>query len=702
MARPLDARQVKVQPKLRMVANGSTEVNALRAEHAAAVKVSPQEARRRPALRTQRSAPVAQRFLTKAEKTTRKLAEPPRATVSAFLRLREDLTEATQIPHTRAGITARKANLATAELSPADAVALRDEPWVAHVELGQPLAAPTPVVATKKPGSPSLAARRFGDGRRHRFGEGVLVGLIDVGGFDFAHPDFLDNRRRTRFVSIWDQGGATRPSPAERRGLDLRADPEFAWLDQGAELRKDDLDRAIASSSTEGLPAQRLEPQSQMEEGSHATHVASIAAGNRGLCRRAFIAGVLISIPADAQDRRSSFYDSSRIAHAVDYLYLLADELAREHGLDDVPVSINVSLGTNGHAHDDSAAISRWIDAGLTRPGRNVCVAAGNAGQERAESEQDFGWVMGRVHSSGRIAARELVHDLEWTVVGNGVSDISENELEIWYGPQDRLAVQVKPPSEDWTDPVEPGQFIENRQLSDDTFLSVYNELYSPANGCNYIAVYLSPLLREPKIVGVQAGLWLVRLIGREIRDGGFHCWIERDDPRRIGRIGHQDAWVFPSFFSERSFVDSSTVSSLACGHRIVSVANLDERGRKINITSSQGPTRDNRQKPDIAAPGTDIVAAKGFAPAGDDWVAMSGTSMASPFVAGVVGLMLAANPKLTGAQLGGIIKRSAKPLPGHDFSWRDDAGSGHIDPARCVEEATAMLELEDVTEPVG
>ncbi|MGH2987726.1 MAG: S8 family serine peptidase, partial [Solirubrobacterales bacterium] len=528
----------------------------------------------------------------------------------------------------------------------------------------------------------SKALRRFGPARRHHYGADVLIGLIDVGGFDFAHPDFLDQDGNSRFVRIWDQGGSNRTSPSKRG---------TSSFDYGSELRAEELNRAIGESGSAGLPAHLLEPQSQMQPGAHATHVASIAAGNRGVCRRAQIAGVLISIPDDDAERRLSFYDSSRIAHAVDYLLELAHELG------DKPISINISLGTNGHAHDDSSAIARWIDAALARPGRSVCVAAGNAGQERPEFEGDTGYIMGRIHTSGDIVARALVSDIEWNVVGNGIADISENELEIWYGPQDRFAIQVKPPNEPWTEAIEPGQFIENRQLRDRTFLSVYNELFHPANGANYISVYLSPMLRQEGVIGVQAGQWLVRLLGREIRDGRYHAWIERDDPRPAGRIGAREAWAFPSFFSERSYVDNSTVSTLACGQRIVSVANLDQAGRRINISSSQGPTRDGRQKPDLTAPGTDIVAASAFTPEAA-WVGMTGTSMASPHVAGVIGLMLAVNPELTAAQVEGILKRTTAPLPGTDFAWRDDSGSGVIDEEEAVEEAAALLTKEDVT----
>lgn len=65
----------------------------------------------------------------------------------------------------------------------------------------------------------------------------------------------------------------------------------------------------------------------------------------------------------------------------------------------------------------------------------------------------------------------------------------------------------------------------------------------------------------------------------------------------------------------------------------------------------------------------------------------MTGTSMASPLVAGVVGLMLAIAPNLTGAQIGGILRRTARPLPGADYQWRKDAGYGVIDPDAAIAE---------------
>jgi subtilisin family serine protease len=191
--------------------------------------------------------------------------------------------------------------------------------------------------------------------------------------------------------------------------------------------------------------------------------------------------------------------------------------------------------------------------------------------------------------------------------------------------------------------------------------------------------------------------VWTVRLHSLEVRDGRFHAWIERDDPQRLGRVGDRDAWSFPSFFTERTLVDDTTVSSLGCGSRVITVSNLDAVRNQISVSSSQGPTRDGREKPDIAAQGTDVVAAKGFAGEPDQWVAMSGTSMASPLVAGVVGLMLAVEPRLTAAQIESIIRRTAKPLPGASFTWSNAAGFGVIDPEACLAETSRLNLRKDL-----
>jgi subtilisin family serine protease len=509
------------------------------------------------------------------------------------------------------------------------------------------------------------------DGKRQD-GDGVIIGIIDVGGFDYAHPDFLDANGRTRFVSIWDQGG------------DSRAPPQpFGY---GSEISQARMNKAIELGKQHNLPPTDIERQSQSSPGSHATHVTGIAAGNRGVCPAAEIAAVLVSIPipdGDREARRWTFADSSRIVHAIEYLLKLAEASNK-------PISINISLGTNGGPHDGSNGPCRWIDAALNHPGRAICVAAGNAGQQKGETTDDLGWVMGRIHTSGRVPSRGLDVDLDWVVVGDGYADVSENELEIWYGAQDRMTVSIQPPgSTEWYT-VAPRQFMENQPLKNGTYLSVYNELYHPTNGDNYIAVYLSPNLEPDSFAPIASGTWKVRLHGDEIRDGSFHAWIERDDPQEVGRRRSYAAYRCPSVFSERTNVDSHSIGSLGCAHRVVTVANADDRSGVINITSSQGPTRDNRNKPEIAAPGTRIVAACGF-DSERKWTSMTGTSMASPYVCGVIGLMLSARRGLYAAQCLGILRRTARPLPSHNYEWRNDAGYGVLNPVEAIREAMAF-----------
>jgi subtilisin family serine protease len=675
----------KIQPKLRMVANGSPRVNEIRSDFCPALQMAPsfKMIAEEPPSQLLADIAVSGKETKVASRGKQKsLSEDVRVSVFVERDGLDTIAKAGTMSLGRdSAITAERGRLATMEIPVSDLPKLAAQDTVVRIELGETLKHPRPQISTATVSAPTTTIRRFGTNG----GKNVLVGIIDVEGFDFAHPDFLDANGTTRFVSIWDQGGNNRPQPSK-----------FTF---GSEITKAHMDAAIVASPTQGLAPQILEPQSSMEHGSHGTHVASIAAGNRGVCRNAFLTGVLIDLPKEDFDRRRSFYDSTRIAHAVEYILNVAEKLKQQHQLDHLPVSINISLGTNGHAHDGSSAVCRWLEHLLTTAGRSVTVAAGNAGQEGPESADDVGFIMGRIHTSGRIAARGLENDIDWVVVGNGTIDVSENELEIWYSASDRIAVSVRPPGGQWIGPIQPGQFIENRQLADKSFLSIYNEIYHAANGANYIGLYLSPFFSDTQIVGITPGVWRIRLHGVDVRDGRYHGWIERDDPARLGPVGQATAWRFPSFFSETSNVDDSSVSSLGCGEQILSIANLDDVRQRINISSSQGPTRDGRFKPDLAAPGTEIVAALGFNFDDDEqWIGMTGTSMASPFVCGVVGLMLAENPRLTASQIRGILQRTARPLPNADFTWRNDAGYGVIDPEACLAEVRQLSRVEDLT----
>ena len=666
----------RLGPRLRVICNGDEEVNALRSELSATVEARPAVAKKHRAKERirQASRTVAQVAKPKAPPSKQPLTDG--ALVSCFVQLARPDLKVSTLP----GVTSQSGDLLTAELTPRQIEQISNRTTaseVAYIETGEPLSAPHPMITRRKVREPSSrepgpAGRKPGGARWSGRGvPPVLVGLIDVGGFDFAHPDFTVGRQ-TRFVGIWDQGA----QKASHLGA---PPPPFKY---GAEITRGRMNRALAWSRSHKVGATDLFPQSVQQPGSHATHVASIAAGNRGVCPGAAIAGVLIALAEEDRDRHATLYDSARLAHAVDYLFALGERVFGRP----VPTIINISLGTNGHAHDGTSAICRWIDTALMTPGRAVVVAAGNAGQEAPQFAGDLGFLTGRIHASGRIAARGLETDLEWQVVGNGIADVSENELEIWYEAGDEFEVQLRSPSGVWIGPVPPGTYVENRRLKSETFVSVYNEQYNPANGANRISIFLSPRLKDP-VIGIEAGTWIVRLHGVEVRDGGFDAWIERDDPRPLGRIGEVDAWRFPSFFSQRSNVDRSSVSSLACGHRVISVGNCEEETERIHRSSSQGPTRDGRYKPEIAGPGTDVVAARGFSASDRQWVAMTGTSMASPYVAGVAAQMLAREPRLTATQIVGIMRRTARPLPGSDYRWQDAAGFGLIRPKACLAE---------------
>jgi len=107
-------------------------------------------------------------------------------------------------------------------------------------------------------------------------------------------------------------------------------------------------------------------------------------------------------------------------------------------------------------------------------------------------------------------------------------------------------------------------------------------------------------------------------------------------------------------------------------------------RGFYLICFSSRGLTADSRLKPDIASPGVFINAASAGTVNG--YKVFSGTSMASPFTAGVAALMLHANSSLTPAQIKSKIESTGVDwgLAGKDIEY----GSGRLQGYEAVKSA--------------
>ena len=107
-----------------------------------------------------------------------------------------------------------------------------------------------------------------------------------------------------------------------------------------------------------------------------------------------------------------------------------------------------------------------------------------------------------------------------------------------------------------------------------------------------------------------------------------------------------------------------------------ITVAAVD-RNMKVASFSGKGPGLSEEIKPDIAAPGVDIVSARAGTP--NQFIAMSGTSMATPHVSGVVALILQKYGTLTPDSIKLILEKTAIPLNGINAlpTW---SGAGLVD----------------------
>lgn len=118
-------------------------------------------------------------------------------------------------------------------------------------------------------------------------------------------------------------------------------------------------------------------------------------------------------------------------------------------------------------------------------------------------------------------------------------------------------------------------------------------------------------------------------------------------------------------------------IGSPGAADSALTVAAVDKADRIAYFTSKGPRYGDSALKPDLAAPGVGIVAARSQVASGTGfYTSKNGTSMATPHVAGAAALLLQKNPNLTGAQLKEVLMSTSKKL---DYSPYH-IGTGRLD----------------------
>ena len=149
-----------------------------------------------------------------------------------------------------------------------------------------------------------------------------------------------------------------------------------------------------------------------------------------------------------------------------------------------------------------------------------------------------------------------------------------------------------------------------------------------------------------------------------------------------------------PGENTHNPYAKAPWVISVAAGEKDGSLADFSSRGTKgVGGTfEMDGKTWTWKDEPSVTAPGVDIISTRVLAPvstlgATTDaeliepaylpyYTAMSGTSMATPHVAGITALMLEAKPTLSPDEIKKILQDTATNMPGYE-TW--EVGTGYV-----------------------
>ncbi|MBA3681258.1 MAG: S8 family peptidase [Bacteroidetes bacterium] len=465
-------------------------------------------------------------------------------------------------------------------------------------------------------------------------GTGIVVGIIDSG-TDFSHADFKDTFGNSRIKFLWDQvpvSGSTVPQPYNY-GIE--------WTDT----------QINANQCT----------HNDLPHYGHGTHVCGIAAGNglangthEGIAAKADIVVVAIDFNKPGPT----------IADAVQYIFSKATWLGK-------PCVINISLGNYDGSHDGTDMEAKLIENMVHNiPGRAIVAAAGNAGNIKHHvktqpplNDTSFTWIKNNTATLNYWCYADT-NDIKNIQISVGVNRNNNFNLgRIGFKNYNYGLASVQ------SDTL---KYNGNRIGIVKTSASI--------NPYGVYELYL-------KILADTLNLkWRIESKGIGFHDAWNFDFISTSLPSSVS-FPPILKYVMPDF-------NKTMVSSFQCLDDVTTVANYvnvnsyydvtntlqswaalnpGENVNTLAASSSHGPTRDNKQKPDISATGAGVFSAMALgmqtnllanAPQvvaqGSLHVQGGGTSAASPVVTGLAALYLQKYPMATSIQIKNAITNCA------------------------------------------
>lgn len=157
-----------------------------------------------------------------------------------------------------------------------------------------------------------------------------------------------------------------------------------------------------------------------------------------------------------------------------------------------------------------------------------------------------------------------------------------------------------------------------------------------------------------------------------------------------------------PGENTHNPYAKAPWVISVAAGEKDGSLADFSSRGTKgVGGTfEMDGKTWTWKDEPSVTAPGVDIISTRVLAPISSlaitsdaeliepaylpFYTSMSGTSMATPHVAGIVALLLEADPTLSPDEIKKVLQDSSTNMPGYE-AW--EVGTGYVNAYAALED---------------